>query len=105
MHLVKCEEESALNQECINIIICKTSFNVLSCYFSFCQGLPGTLHDLSGDLLVSFQSCTCESSVMTAYSERRALSALSLSSAVSCHLPPWSLWGSWDARIQGKYRF
>lgn len=87
-------------QECKNY---EASFKLLSYYLSFCQGLPGTLHDLNGELLVSFQSCTYDSSIMTADSEPRTLCALSLSYAVSCNLPPWSLWGSWDARIQGKY--
>lgn len=39
---------------------------------------------------------------MAAYSECRVLHVLSLSSAVSCNLPPRPLWCSWDARIQGK---
>ncbi len=79
-----------------------TSLDLLL-FFSVCQGLPGTLHDLNGDLLVSFQSCTCESSMMAALRYCRVLSALSLSPAVSCNLSPWSGWCSWNARIQGKY--
>lgn len=69
------------------------------------QGLPGTLHDLNGDLLVRSYHALLEGSLTVNSDVCPSHSVLCLFPTVSGHLPPWSSWSSWDARIQGKKSF